>query len=225
MNTVDFLLENKFSRLKIEEKLEVRRLGPYQPKGIKVERLDGKIKRKFNANNFNQYSWLTVSDANKKFYCFYCLIFDGGSVFSGGYEDLKHLAERLKKHQATRTHIECSLKYELFGKNNISEQISDGYKLSKSRHNENVTKNRYIIEKIINILKFIGAHELSLRGHDESDSSANRGVFKDLVDYTSQFDAALHEHLQTSNVAKHTSKTTQNEILDCMYEVIKYFNF
>jgi hypothetical protein len=53
--------------------------------------------------------------------------------------------------------------------------------VSIQRHNELVDKNRLILGRIINCIKFCGMHELPLRGHDESETSYSRGIFMDLV--------------------------------------------
>ncbi|GLV33389.1 hypothetical protein CBL_20135, partial [Carabus blaptoides fortunei] len=68
-------------------------------------------------------------------------------------------------------------------------------------------------------IKFCGVHELPLRGHDETVDSNNRGVFLDMVSYTATLDSVLNDHLENSKVAKGTSKTNKNGILDCMYKV------
>lgn len=68
-------------------------------------------------------------------------------------------------------------------------------------------------------IKFCGGHELALRGSDESPTSLQRGVFLDLVDQFSFLDSQLADHLSNTQVAKYTSKTSQNELLDCMLEI------
>lgn len=68
-------------------------------------------------------------------------------------------------------------------------------------------------------IKLCGAHELALRGSDESPTSLHRGVFLDLVDQFSFLDSQLADHLSNTQVAKYTSKTSQNELLDCMLAV------
>ena len=70
-------------------------------------------------------------------------------------------------------------------------------------------------------MKFCGAFELALRGHDESESSVNPGIFRGLVDFVASLDGALKEHLETATVFKGTSKTVQNELLDCMLSVAR----
>lgn len=93
----------------------------------------------------------------------------------------------------------------------IKSQIDSGYKLGIKRHNEQVSKNRNILEKILNCVKICGNYELPLRGHDEKMTSKNQGVFRGLINLCSDFDPSLQEHFQKSTVFKGTSKTIQNE--------------
>ena len=44
-------------------------------------------------------------------------------------------------------------------------------------------------------------------------------MFRDLLSLLSTLDKQLEDHLSTATVAKYTSNTIQNEILDCMFEV------
>jgi hypothetical protein len=41
-----------------------------------------------------------------------------------------------------------------------------------------VKQNRYILRKLIDAIKFCGAFELALRGHDEGVESNNPGIFR-----------------------------------------------
>ncbi|KAL1261516.1 hypothetical protein QQF64_006781 [Cirrhinus molitorella] len=82
-------------------------------------------------------------------------------------------------------------------------------------------KNRHILSRIIDCVKFCGAFELALRGHDESQSSDNPGIFRGLVDFVAALDGVLKEHLENATVFKGTSKTVQNELLDCMLSVVR----
>ena len=117
--------------------------------------------------------------------------------------------------------MENALRLAMFGKINISSQLDEGYRVGIRKHNEEVDKNRHILSKIIDCVKFCGAFELALHGHDESEGSENPGIFRGLVDFVASLDAVLHEHLQTATVFKGTSKTVQNELLDCMLSVLR----
>jgi hypothetical protein len=58
-------------------------------------------------------------------------------------------------------------------------------------HNEKVSNNRYILNVIINCIRFCGAFELAFRGHDESETSLNPGIFRGLINFTAELDNAL----------------------------------
>jgi hypothetical protein len=62
---------------------------------------------------------------------------------------------------------------------------------------------------------------LALRRHDETEHSENPGIFLGLVDPVSSIDSAVKEHIESSSVVKGTSKTVQNELLECMLEVCR----
>ncbi|KAF3856805.1 hypothetical protein F7725_017528 [Dissostichus mawsoni] len=47
-------------------------------------------------------------------------------------------------------------------------------------------------------MKFCGAFELALRGHVETDSSVNPGIFRGLMDLVSSLHTVLEEHLKTA---------------------------
>ncbi|XP_065650768.1 zinc finger MYM-type protein 1-like [Hydra vulgaris] len=220
MNKIDSLLAKRFSSLGLQEKLEIKNLGAYQPKGVRITQVDGKKTRTFCVSWFEKKSWLSVSDEKNSLFCFYCVLFGGESLWAeNGCKDMKHLSERIQKHESSKTHISNSLQFQMLGKTNILSTIDAGYSLSIKKHNELVDKNRHTLSRVIDCIKFCGVHELPLRGHDETIDSNNRGVFLDMVSYTATLDSAFSDHLKDSKITKNTSKTNQNEILECMYKV------
>ena len=136
---------------------------------------------------------------------------------------MKHLSEKIKKHENTRAHMDNSVKLAILGRQNIAMQLDDCHRLSVRKHNEEVDKNRHVLSKIIDCVKFCGAFELALRGHDETDSSENPSIFRGLVDFVASLDNVLEEHLKTATVFKGTSKKVQNELLDCMSSVVRSY--
>nr|CAI5829756.1 unnamed protein product [Callosobruchus analis] len=62
----------------------------------------------------------------------------------------------------------------MLGKNNIQNVLDSSYRKSIQKHNEEVTKNRHALNLIINCIRFCGAFELALRGHDERQTSNNK---------------------------------------------------
>ncbi|CAH1955259.1 unnamed protein product [Acanthoscelides obtectus] len=109
--------------------------------------------------------------------------------------------------------------FSILGKLNIRTQLNSAYRNNLIKHNNQVDKNRYVLNKIINCIRFCGAFELALRGHDEKENSENRGIFKELVNFSAELDNELKVHIQSAKLFKGTSKTTQNELLECMLDV------
>ena len=105
------------------------------------------------------------------------------------------------------------------GTTNIAQQLDSEYRRRIALHNDQVKQNRYVLNIIINCIRFCGAFELALRGHDESQSSSNLGVFRGLIDFIAELDTSLKVHLERATVFKDTSKTIQNEILQIMMDV------
>ncbi|GLV36317.1 uncharacterized protein CBL_08811 [Carabus blaptoides fortunei] len=106
-------------------------------------------------------------------------------------------------------HIHCTTELALLGTLNIAAPLDSAYRQNIIKHNETVDQNRYILKRIINSIKFCGKLELALRGHDE------------LIDFTSELDSIMKEHLESATVFKGTPKTVQNEILNSMLEVCR----
>ena len=113
------------------------------------------------------------------------------------------------------------LNLSMLGTVDIGHQIDSGYAIPIRRHNEQVTKNRSILSKIIDIIRFCGKFELPLRGHDETAQSKNPGVFVGLVNFACNLDPILQEHMNSNAAFKGTSKTIQNEILESILFVCK----
>uniref|UniRef100_H3BEE8 HAT C-terminal dimerisation domain-containing protein n=1 Tax=Latimeria chalumnae TaxID=7897 RepID=H3BEE8_LATCH len=164
--------------------------------------------------------WLCGSASKKSLFCFPCLLFGGEVAWTQtGVNDLKHLSEK-KKDESCKCHLDNSIKLAMFGSVNIATQLDESYRVGIRKHNEEVDKNRYILSKLIDRVQFCGAFELALRGHDETESSLNPGVFRGLVDLVSSIDSAMEKHEKSATVFKDTSKTIQNELLDVTRDFI-----
>ncbi|CAH2015348.1 unnamed protein product [Acanthoscelides obtectus] len=109
--------------------------------------------------------------------------------------------------------------FSILGKLNIRTQLNSAHRNDLIKHNNQVDKNRYVLNKIINCIRFCGAFKLALRGHDEKENSENRGIFKELVNFSAELDNELKVHIQSAKLFKSTSKTTRNELLECMLDV------
>ena len=89
-------------------------------------------------------------------------------------------------------------------------------------------KNRKFLISIIKSLEWCARQGIDLRksrddGFEEDTDSMNMGNFKALLYFRIDAgDSSLQEHLQTCpKNATYISKTTQNQLLDCMREVLQ----
>lgn len=227
-NSVQNILKVNFTRLSLAEKSHIKSLGRPTP-DLKLCQADKNSKssytRRFSRQVYDKNKWICGCDTLDALFCFPCLLFycDGtDKVWSKvGFKDLKHLNEKIRKHEISAKHVSCSTELAFLGKVNIAAQLDSAYRQNIIKHNEQVDKNRYILKRILNCIKFCGKLELPLRGHDEKDDSENRGVFRELIDFSSELDSILQGHLNSASVFKGTSKTIQNEILDSMLEVCR----
>ena len=184
MNKVDNLLKNSFKNLKYEEQLEIKRLGPYQPRDINIFQKAGRKLRAFSSTWFDKKSWPAACDERKSLFCFCYFLFGGESLWTNkGCNELKHLSERISKHECSKAHMNICVLLQMFGKVNILSAIDADCRPSIIKHNELVDRNRHALNRIINCIKFCCFHELPLRGHDEVEGSANQGIFLYLVTY------------------------------------------
>jgi hypothetical protein len=224
MNEVDYLLKYKFSTLTFEDKLEVKRLGAHQPSDLVIvnELVKPKKKLTFKSEWFTKKTWLTASVSLKRLFCFPCLIFGGETVWAqSGYSDLKHLSERLTSHETSSSHMKNAVTLKLFGKSNIVEKLDSVYRRNIQRHNQEVDKNRYVLSKIISVLRLCGSCEIGIRGRDETSESLKPGVFRSVFQLLCEDDVILKNYYENSPSFKGTSKTIQNELLDCMYDLYR----
>ena len=223
MNRVERLIETPFSQLTTERKMEIKRLGPYQPKSCPLVQVCGKTRRTLRSSWYEKAEWLCYGETLDALFCFYCLLFsteDSSPWTKAGVRDLKHLSQKIKTHSICDMHLHSAVKYKMFGSTtNIMSQLDDGYNRSVVRRNEKIAKNRHVLNRVIDALKFLGIHELPLRGNDESEMSSNRGAFLDLLEYTASMDEKLRDHLSNATVARNTSKDIQNDLLDSIYEI------
>ncbi|XP_067284102.1 zinc finger MYM-type protein 1-like isoform X2 [Pseudorasbora parva] len=224
-NSILSLQKYPFAKRSHEEKKRIKELGPDRP-NLELQQLSSNrgraYTRAFSSSSYGKRSWLAGCNVSHAFYCFPCLLFQSPGTetpwTSTGVRDLKHLSEKCKRHESSRSHLDNAMRLQFFGKLSIAEQLDEGCRIGSRRHNEEVTKNRHILSRIIDCVKFCGAFELALR---ESESLDKPWIFRGLVDLVASLDGVLKEHLENATVFKGTSETVQNELLDCMLSVVR----
>ncbi|KAL7640753.1 UNVERIFIED_CONTAM: hypothetical protein RMT77_009028 [Armadillidium vulgare] len=213
MNMVKYLLEHPFSLLENEQKLAIKNLGPYQPRDVRITQHDGKRVRNFTVTWFDRISWLTVCEEREALFCFYCLLF-GGDVSWGRYgvKDLKHLSERINKHECSKVHINNIVQLSMLDKDNILSKFDPGHRLEVAVHNEQVDKNRLALSKIIDYLKFCGS-QMILSINREKNNKSNI-VFNDIL-----CAFPFNNLLNHQEAIKNDSDNVHDDLLEFIYQV------
>ena len=136
-------------------KKRVKDLGPNCPDlNIRQQTTDAgrTYTRSFSSNMLAKRNWLAGCPVGNGFFvspvCYFKVL--GLRCWTTtGMKDSKHFTEKAKKHECSRSHLDNSLKLNYFGRLSIAEQLNEGYRIGIRKHNEEVTKNRHILSRII----------------------------------------------------------------------------
>lgn len=219
----------------INDKLRVTLVetGPFQIKNEKYPLdLD---KRHFSDTYYNRKmvngevvprSWLVYSKMSNSVFCFCCKLFPSPSVESSlvkGYNDWGNLSKSLQRHETSSTHIKNFLKWKEFDKNlknksTVDSQAQAIYEMEKKQ-------SLKALERIIEIIKFLGAQNLAFRGSSDKLYEKNNGNFLKLIELFAKFDPIIESHihkaLQQNKSVHYLSKDSQNEILSILGNAIR----
>ena len=166
--------------------------------------------RTFNRSLYDKTPWLCGCNAANALLCYLGLLFRGDTTWTrNGVRNFKYLTEKITKYEKSLKHMSNTIDLTIVGNVNIAKEIDSGYTLSIMKHNEQVTKNRDALSKIIDC-KFCMKFEWPLRGHNKSAESENQGVF---LKFLCPLGTSLDAHLRSATVFKSTSRTIQNELL------------
>lgn len=230
MNTVLELKNLNFSQLTLQEKLTIKEKGRPVPNLnlVQTTMCKGKARNRiFNKDVYSKYGWACGCELTNRIYCFPCLMFacdkdkSSDTWTKSGFCDLGHLKQKMDKHEQSKMHMNAELEFQVLGKYEIRQQLDCAFRRNIEQQNIEVSKNRHVLSQIIECIKFCGIFELALRGHDETEDSVNPGIFRGLIDFTSELDTLLKDHLKRATVFKGTSKEIQNDLLQCMLDVCR----
>lgn len=228
---VNFLVNKvRFSNLSYDDKIYVKELKrPLPDLSNTLVSLGKNYNRKFNNSWYQKNDWLTGSSLLNKLFCWPCVLFanKGETVWwKTGYSDMKNLSRALELHTKSALHISANCKLLILGKQNmnIATALDSAHKLEIQNFNNKVRENRDILRSLIDIVIHLCCQEQPFRGHDESDTSSNRGNFMETVSLVSKSDDNLRKFLEKDSDAKSifsgTSKTIQNELINSVNYIL-----
>lgn len=208
--------------------------GPKQPKLNKYPQTSfgsnkNKRMRSFSSNYYSEYPWLEYSIMKDAAFCFPCRFFslkNNGEyeVFTvKGFNNWKKASEKCKgfsRHNSGEEHVKCQAKWDMYknskvdGENSVLAQINQA-------HLNLVQENREYIKILARVLLFTANQGIAQRAHDESQSSLNKGNFKELVDLLAEYDKFLANKLKSlPQNANYLSPTVQNKLIHIMSEMV-----
>jgi len=195
--------------------------GPCQPwsHDFPIRYIGGKPRR-FLPDWFGEFTWLEYSVEKDAAFCFVCYLFkhktnsSGGDAFvSGGFRNW-HMKKRITKHCGSKTsfHKMALERYISFitPKKAIDDKFS---RINDKDKTEYMARLSYSIQAA----KYLLRQGLASRGHDESESSLNKGNFLELIDMLAEnFEEVAKVVLK--NAPKNcqlTAPQIQREIANC----------
>ncbi|KAG7265203.1 hypothetical protein CRUP_030317 [Coryphaenoides rupestris] len=148
--------------------------------------------------------WEQDKQQSNAYYCFPCLLFGGSEApwTTRGVRDLKHLADKCRRHDGAHDHLD-----------NSELQLDEGYRVGVRRHNREVAENRHVLSRVIESVKFCaGAFELALRCHGDGDDDEGGGEDPGtstggLEDPVASLDLVLKENLEHATAFNGSSQS------------------
>lgn len=217
------LIIKGFSTLNFTQKLLLITKGRPTPamKNL-TTKMKNCVRHFYPEKTYEQFKWLTGCENISKLFCWPCLLFENekGLWNKSGFSDLNNFHKAVKRHVMSKAHLQAVLKEKVFGQTRIDHALNKQIEISHRQHNELVDKNRKILKRFIDVVCFLGQHELGFRGHDETMFSSNRGNFQDLISLMAKYDDCLKNHLEQSSVFRGTSNRIQNDLISAVATII-----
>ena len=139
-----------------------------------------------------------------------------------GYKDWKHATGKngaLEKHDKCQSHRQAMLSWRDF-QGNSSQETSIGQRLDRSR-SALIEQNKHYLQTVVEVLLLCARQNIPMRGHDESQSSSNRGNYIEILHTIATHDPAIQERLQANRSSIYTSPAIQNLIINILGECVR----
>lgn len=213
-----------FSTRNFSDKNDIVKGGRHTPKLDGLVHKGKKFTRHFQASYYEKYNWLTGCPKLLKVFCWPCLLFSPGTtnLSAAGCDDLGNLDNYLSRHVKAvgAAHTRACFQLATFGKNRIEHSLNDQLRLRATAHNDAVRRNREVMKRLVSAVCLMSKQELSFRGHDESETSLNRGNYVEFLMFLSEFDPVLANHFSSNSVFSGLSSTIQNDIIDAVHYIL-----
>ncbi|KAG8172635.1 hypothetical protein JTE90_001703 [Oedothorax gibbosus] len=162
--------------------------------------------------------WLIYTKSANALFCYPCKLFSESSdaLCTSGLIDWQNVSKRLPSHETSRMHRESINQLSLLM--NISGRL-DSLIVKETESERDYWRN--VLQRVVEVVKFIAKRGLSFFGDNETLGSNQNGNFLGMLELLSQFDPFLAEHLKSrgnkgQGKVNYLSSTTVNNILQAM---------
>ncbi|CAF1538177.1 unnamed protein product, partial [Didymodactylos carnosus] len=205
---------------------------PTQPKLASYPR--NNENRSFTAKWYDGRPWLEYSIKTDTTYCYYCRHFGAPSSSSNkkpqtdafvnnGFQNWKKALDKSKgfdRHLQSNGHILAANNYAIYQQREQT-QHNVIQVLGRSR-TEQIRRNPERFIKIASALLLCARQTIAIRGHDESESSSNKGNFLEILKWASSTDPVVKSIFEdTTGNSTYLSGGIQNELIKIMADQVK----
>ena len=88
-------------------------------------------------------------------------------------------------------------------------------------YNKKVQENRKYIKTVAEVLLLTSTQNIAQRGHRETEGADNRGNFLEILEMIAKHDPVVQKKIKGKQNAKYTSSVIQNEILECLANMVR----
>ena len=194
--------------------------NPVQPN---LQKFPQTNKRRYNAAFYKRFEWIEYSESEDSLYCFACRHFASSILKKGeiqgkrtfidvGFRKWKDLSNLLEKHNKSERHGNAMISWLNFKavENKIESSIKDKLVINRSKE---VQTNREHVKCLLRVTSLLGRQGLAFRGHDESETSQNKGNFIETLEMLAQTNEILHKKMSV-RYGHYTSPDYQNDLIE-----------
>jgi hypothetical protein len=164
--------------------------------------------RRFSSIYFKEHDWIEYSVRYDAVYCYACRHFGGISLFKGGKEGKKAFIDvgfskwkdmkaLFNQHNVSARHRSSMVSWTEWKAISSKEAESIASRISTTRSTE-ILENRNHVKALLRATSFLGRQGLAFRGHDETETSDNKGNFVELMETLSEGDSNLKLKMERS---------------------------